>query len=68
MHLARQAPGQSLTIPEISQAEGITHHNVAKLLRILRQGGFVASVRGQHGGYTLAIPATQIAISDSLAE
>ena len=37
LQLARQAPG-SLTIPEISQAEGITHHNVAKLLRILRQG------------------------------
>ena len=50
LQLARQAPGHSLTIPEISQAEGITHHNVAKLLRILRQGGFVASARGQQGG------------------
>ena len=67
LHLARQAPGQSLTIPEISQAEGITHHNVAKLLRILRQGGFVASARGPHGGYTLAISATQITVSDALA-
>ena len=55
LQLARQAPG-SLTIPEISQAEGITHHNVAKLLRILRQGGFVASARGQQGGYALAKP------------
>ena len=55
LQLARQTPG-SLTIPEISQAEGITHHNVAKLLRILRQGGFVASARGQQGGYALAKP------------
>jgi len=66
LHLARQAPGQSLAIPEISQAEGISHHNVAKLLRILRQGGFVESARGQHGGYTLAKPAGQIAVADAL--
>ena len=58
LQLARQTPG-SLTIPEISQAEGITHHNVAKLLRILRQGGFVASARGQQGGYALAKPPTK---------
>ena len=52
LQLARHAPGESLAIPEISQAEGITHHNVAKLLRILRQGGIVASARGQAGGRT----------------
>ena len=56
LQLARQTPGSSLTIPEISQAEGITHHNVAKLLRILRQGGLVESARGQQGGYALAKP------------
>lgn len=66
LHLARQAPGQSLAIPEISQAEGISHHNVAKLLRILRQGGFVESARGQHGGYTLAKLPDQIAVADAL--
>ena len=66
LQLARQTPG-SLTIPEISQAEGITHHNVAKLLRILRQGGFVASARGQQGGYALAKPPHQIAVADALA-
>ncbi len=67
LQLARQTSGRSLTIPEISQAEGITHHNVAKLLRILRQGGFVASARGQQGGYALAKPPHQIAVADALA-
>ena len=62
LQLARQASGESLAIPEISQAEGITHHNTAKLLRILRQGGIVASARGQHGGYTLAKPPDEIAV------
>src|SRR3972149_654943 len=50
LRLARQADGQSLTIPEISQAEGISHHNVAKYLSILRRRGFVESERGQRGG------------------
>ena len=57
LQLARQAPG-SLTIPEISQAEGITHHNVAKLLRILRQGGFVASAAASKAATALAKPPT----------
>lgn len=64
LQLARQTPGASLTIPEISQAEGFSTHNAAKLLRILRQEGFVASVRGQYGGYTLARPPDQIYVSE----
>ncbi|MGE5402943.1 MAG: RrF2 family transcriptional regulator [Ignavibacteriales bacterium] len=58
---------KSLTIPEISQFEGLTTHNAAKLLRILRLGGFLESERGQVGGYTLAKPPEQIIISDVLA-
>src|SRR5262245_5945707 len=48
------AAGQSLTIPEISRAEALSIPYVAKLRRVLRQGKFVKSVRGQAGGYTLA--------------
>jgi len=66
LQLARHDPGTSLTIPEISQAEGISTHNVAKLLRILRQEGFVESARGQHGGYALARPADQIQVREVL--
>jgi Rrf2 family transcriptional regulator, iron-sulfur cluster assembly transcription factor len=50
------------TIPQISQAEGLTTHHVAKLMRILRRGGFVKSTRGQAGGYTLSRPADQITV------
>ena len=39
LHLGRH-PHSSLTILEISQAEGLSPPNVAKLLRLLRQGGF----------------------------
>ena len=57
----------SLTIPEISRAEHISSHYVAKLLRILRRGGLVTSARGQAGGYTLARPLSSITVSEALA-
>jgi Rrf2 family protein len=64
LQLGRQ---ETATIPEISQAAGISTHNVAKLLRILRQSGFVASERGQHGGYSLARAPTAISVGEVLA-
>jgi Rrf2 family protein len=67
LRLARQEPGTSLTIPEISEAEGISPHNVAKLLRLLRQRGFVDSERGPQGGYTLSRPPAQIVVAEALA-
>jgi Rrf2 family protein len=65
VQVARSPRG--LTIPQVSQAEGIPQTHAAKLLRILRTGGFLNSARGQVGGYTLARPASEIAISDVLA-
>jgi Rrf2 family protein len=58
------AEGQGLTIPEISQAEGVSAAYAAKLLRMLRKGGFVKAARGKVGGYTLARPAEAIAIGN----
>jgi Rrf2 family protein len=66
IHLARIPEGESMTIPEISQAEGLSIPNVAKLMRVLRIGGLVQSERGQAGGYMLARPAHQIIVSDVL--
>ena len=56
--------GGSLTIPEISLAEGVSPAYAAKILRVLRRGGFVKAARGKEGGYTLARPAAEIAIGD----
>ena len=55
---------ESVTIPEISQAEALSPAYAAKLLRMLRRGGFIKSARGKAGGYTLARPADQIVIGD----
>jgi Rrf2 family transcriptional regulator, iron-sulfur cluster assembly transcription factor len=56
--------GHGLTIPELSQSEGVSAAYTAKLLRVLRKGGFVTAARGKEGGYTLARPAGEIVIGD----
>lgn len=56
-----------LTIPEISQMEGLSTANAGKLLRALRLGGFIESTRGQTGGYKLARPANEIIIGEVLS-
>jgi len=58
--------GKGLTIPEISRAEGIPEHSVAKILRVLRINGFLESARGQTGGYTLTFPPEDIRLSEIL--
>lgn len=67
LRLAREGEGGSLTIPKISQKEGISNFYVAKLMRILRRGGLVKSVRGQAGGYALARPADKVVVGEALA-
>lgn len=53
-----------MTIPELSTAEGLGNSNTAKLLRILRMGGFIESERGHKGGYKLARTPGNIIIAD----
>jgi Rrf2 family protein len=53
LRLAR-VDGQALTIPEVATAEQLSPPYVAKLLSILRQAGFIESVRGRSGGYHLS--------------
>ena len=67
LRIARDGGEKGLTIPEISQSEGISIPNTAKLLRILRLGGLLESSRGQTGGYSLSKPAEEIAVGDVLS-
>jgi Rrf2 family protein len=67
LQVARHDPEGSLTIPEIARTEGLSIPHVAKLMRLLRRGGFVKSVRGQAGGYKLAQTSDQIHIGEVLA-
>ncbi len=55
-----------MSIPQLSEAEGISPHYVAKLTRTLRMQGFINSTPGYKGGYVLAKPANEIVINDVL--
>jgi Rrf2 family protein len=66
VQLGRQA-GRSLTIGELSQLEGVSSPNVAKIMRVLRRAGFVKSTRGQAGGYVLARAAEDVVVGEVLA-
>lgn len=65
LRIARQEGG--LTLPEISEAEGLSLSYAGKLMRVLRRGGLVRSARGQTGGYALARPADKVRIGEVLA-
>ncbi len=67
LQIGRQGPDGSLTIPEIAAAEGLSVPYVAKLVRILRQGGFLKSMRGQSGGYALCCSPDKIVAGEVLA-
>src|SRR5689334_4159122 len=55
-----------MTIPQLTEAEGLSAHYVAKLTRILRMEGFINSTPGNKGGYILAMPAHEIVINHVL--
>jgi len=57
---------EGMSIPQLTEAEGIGPHYVAKLTRILRMEGFINSTPGYKGGYILAKPAGEIIINDVL--
>jgi Rrf2 family protein len=57
---------EGMSIPQLSSAEGLSSHYVAKLTRILRMEGFINSTPGSKGGYVLAMPADKIIINDVL--
>ncbi len=66
LRISKADSPHGLTIPEISEMEGLSAAHVGKILRILRLGGFIYSTRGQTGGYKLTRPASEIIIGDVL--
>ncbi|MCA1612696.1 MAG: Rrf2 family transcriptional regulator [Acidobacteria bacterium] len=64
LQLARLGGGESLTLAQMAELEGISQANAGKLLWILNKAGLVASNRGTKGGYRLARPAAEIRLSE----
>jgi Rrf2 family transcriptional regulator, iron-sulfur cluster assembly transcription factor len=66
LRIAKSDSPNGLTIPELSEVEGLSAANVAKILRVLRMAGFIESARGQTGGYKLNKPANKIFVGEVL--
>ncbi|HEX5133985.1 MAG TPA: Rrf2 family transcriptional regulator [Thermoanaerobaculia bacterium] len=67
LRVGREGTAGSVSISELSRSEGISEPNVAKMMRVLRESGFVRSTRGQAGGYALSRPADEINVGEALA-
>jgi Rrf2 family protein len=66
IRIARCQNKEGMSIPQLTEAEGLSSHYVAKLTRILRMKGFINSTPGYKGGYVLAIPSEKIVINNVL--
>ena len=64
LQLALLGEGESLSLAQVAEREGISQANAGKLLWILNKAGLVASTRGTKGGYRLARPASEIRLSE----
>jgi Rrf2 family iron-sulfur cluster assembly transcriptional regulator len=64
VQLATLKDGESLTLPQIAEREGISSANAGKLMWLLNKAGFVQSTRGTKGGYFLSRPAGDIRLSE----
>ena len=64
VQLATLPKGESLTLPQIAEREGISTANAGKLMWLLNKAGFVQSTRGTKGGYFLSRPAIDIHLNE----
>jgi Rrf2 family protein len=55
-----------LSLSEIARREKLPHAYLEQLVGDLRRAGLVTATRGQSGGYRLARPAADIAMSDAV--
>jgi Rrf2 family protein len=64
VQLATLPAGESLTLNQIAEREGISQANAGKLMWLLNKAGFVQAMRGTKGGYTLARSAGEIRLNE----
>jgi Rrf2 family protein len=67
VYLAAQETGRAVPLREIVAAEEIPASFLERILASLRTDGLVTTVRGAHGGYQLARPASEVVVGDVVA-
>ena len=66
LRIARCQDKNGMSIPQLSEAEGITNAYTAKITRKLRMEGYINSTPGNKGGYVLARSASLINMNEVL--
>jgi FeS assembly SUF system regulator len=66
-HLAEREAGTTCNAREMAESAALPFPVVGKILKTLAQEGILVSHRGARGGYGLARPADQIAVSEIVA-
>ncbi len=59
-----RAGDRLIKVADIAQRLDITQQNAFKIVHLLSRAGFLASVRGRHGGVRLARPPAKIRVGD----
>lgn len=67
MYLAETPGEQPVRVDDIAGALGVPRNYLSKILHVLARAGVLASVRGRAGGFRLAHPAWELALSDVIA-
>lgn len=63
LRIARHDQKEGISIPALSESEGLSTAYVSKLTRTLRLAGYINSTPGYKGGYVLARPAGQVNVN-----
>ncbi len=53
-----------ISLKSVAQRQGISEHYLEQLMGVLRKAGYVKSLRGSQGGYTLTKDPAQITVGD----
>jgi Rrf2 family protein len=64
LELARSSTKGSVFLKDIAKEEEISEKYLSLIIIPLKAAGLVNSIRGAHGGYTLAKPATNITLKE----
>ncbi len=64
VRLATLSPDETLSASQVAELEGLSVEYVSKFMLYLRRAEIVRTVRGAHGGFALAKPATEISLKE----
>jgi Rrf2 family protein len=63
LYLARQPNGSRIPAEVIAEALSAPRNYLSKTLGTLAKAGVITSARGPHGGFRLAVPATELSLA-----